>query len=255
MKLRFALFVAAGLVTHAAWAADAPFVGAWKLDPAKSRLTDQMNVESIAGKKFTVDFGGGTESVTADGTDQPGYAGTTLAISLEGPDALQVVRKKDGRVVIKADWKLDGDRLSDDFTTYAPDGTPSELKYVYDRTTPTQGFVGNWESSNVKVDFDLTITIQPYEGSGLSVISPLSDKPKHLSFDGKYYPNLASNAPKGAMYSAKRVDEHTIEITDKLDGRAVDTQQYALSADLKTLTLTIHRVGMHAPNIFVFERR
>ncbi len=254
-KLRISMALAASLVTCSVWAADAPFVGAWKLDQAKSRLTDQMKVESIEGKKFTVDFGGGAETVTADGTDQPGYAGTTLAIALEGPDALKVVRKKDGRVVIKARWKLDGDTLSDDFTSFAPDGTPSELKYVYDRTTPTKGFVGNWESASVKVDFDLTIKIQPYDGSGLSVISPLSDKPKNLSFDGKDYPNLASNAPKGAMYSAKRVDDRTLEITDKLDGKAVDTQRYALSSDLKTLTLTIHRVGMRTPNVFVFDRQ
>lgn len=254
-KLRISLVLVASLMSCTAWAADAPFVGTWKLDPSQSRLTDQMKVESVEGKKFTVDFGGGTESVTADGTDQPGYAGTTLAITLEGQDALQVVRKKDGRAVIKADWKLDGDKLSDDFTSIAPDGTPSEFKYVYDRTTPTKGFVGTWESANVKVDFDLTIKIQPYEGSGLSVISPLSDKPKNLSFDGKDTPNLASNAPKGATYSAKRMDDHTIEITDKLDGKTVDTQQYALSSDLKSLTLTIHRVGMRTPNVFVFDRQ
>jgi|SRR6185312_1820113 len=253
-KLKISLFLAASVMRCAAWAADAPFVGAWKLDHAKSRLTDQMKVESLEGKKFTVDFGGGTESVTADGTDQPGYAGTTLAVTLEGADALKVVRKKDGRVIIKADWKLEGDRLSDAFTSYAPDGTASEFKYVYQRTTPTRGFVGDWESASVKADFDLTIRIQPYAGNGLSVISPLSDQPKNLSFDDKDYPNLASNAPKGAMYSAKRMDARIVEITDKLGGKAVDTQQYMLSSDLKTLTLTIHRVGMRTPNVFVFVR-
>jgi hypothetical protein len=256
-KIRWSVFVVFSLMTPAAWAADASFVGAWKLDQAKSRLTDQMKVESVEGGKFTVDFGGATESVTADGTDQPGYGGTTLAVSIEAPDALRVVRKKDGHRLLTADWTLskDGKTLSDDFTSFAPDGTASELKYVYDRTTPTSGFAGTWESANVKVNFDLTITIQPYEGGGLSIVSPLSDKPKDLSFDGKYYPNKSSNAPKGAMYSAKRVDEHTLEITDKLDGKTVDTQQYALSSDLRTLTLTVHRTGMRMPNILVFDRQ
>ena len=256
-KLRTSLILAACLMTWAAWAADAPFVGAWKLNPTKSRLTDQMKVESAGGNTFVFDFGAGTETVAADGTDQPGYGGTTLAVTLEGPDALKVVRKKDGHVLLTANWQLskDGKELSDDFTSLAPDGSASNLKYVYQRTTAATGFAGTWESSSVKVDFDLTIKIKPYEKDGLTVISPTSDKPKNLSFDGKDYPNASSNAPTGSTYSAKRVSERTVEITDKLNGKAVDTQQYALSSDLKTLTLTIRRAGMQTPNVLVFDRQ
>jgi len=257
LKLRFPLLMAVSLMTCAAWAANAPFVGEWKLNPAKSQLTDQMKVESVGGNRYAFDFGVGAETVAADGTDQPGYGGTTLAVTLEGPDALKVVRKKDGRVVVSANWQLskDGSALSDDFTTFAPDGTPSNLKYLYQRTTATSGFTGTWESTNVKVNFGLTIKFQPYEGGGLSLISPTSDKPKNLSFDGKDYPNLSSNAPPGTTYSARRVSERSLEVTDKLTGKIMDTQEITLSSDLKTLTLAIHRTGMRAPNVFVFDRQ
>jgi hypothetical protein len=256
-KLSFSLVLAAYLVTCAAWAADAPFVGAWKLNPTKSQLTDQMKVASLGGNKYDFDFGAGDETVAADGTDQPGYGGTTLAVTLEGPDALKVVRKKDGHTLLTADWKLsqDGSALSDDFTSFAPDGSASNLKYVYKRTTATSGFAGTWESASVAVNFELVLKIQPYENDGLSIISPTSDKPKNLSFDGKDYPSLSSNSPTGSTYSAKRLNDHTVEITDKLNGKAVDTQQYMLSSDLKTLTLTIHRVGMRTPNVLVFDRQ
>jgi hypothetical protein len=126
---------------------------------------------------------------------------------------------------------------------------------VYQRTTGTSGFAGTWESSSVAVNFSLVLKIAPYDGGGLSIISPTSDKPKDLSFDGKDRPNASSNAAAGTTYSARRISEHAVEITDKLNGKIVDTQQYALSSDLKTLTLTIHRVGMHTPNIFVFDRQ
>lgn len=257
LKLGFSLAVAVSLVTCAAWGADAPFVGAWKLDPAKSRLSDQMKVESLGGDKYAFDFGAGPETVAADGSDQPGYGGTTLAVTLEGADALKVVRKKSGRMLLTADWKLskDGNSLNDDFTSFAPDGSASNLKYVYKRTTATSGFSGTWESASVAVNFALVIKFQPYGADGLSLISPASDKPKDLSFDGKDRPNLSSNAPAGSSYSARRVSERRLEVTDKLKGKLVDTQEIALSPDLKTLTLTIRRAGMQTPNIFVFERQ
>ena len=256
-KPGLSLALAALLVTCAAWSADAPFVGEWKLNPSKSRLTDQMKVESLGGNRYAFDFGAGVETVAADGSDQPGYGGTTLAVSLEGPDALRVVRKKDGHTLLTADWKLsrDGKALSDDFTSFAPDGSASNLKYVYERRTATSGFVGTWESASVKVNFALVITFKAYGADGLSLISPTSDKPKDLRFDGKDYPNMNSSAPAGSSYSAKRVNERGLEVTDKLDGKVVDTQEITLSPDLKTLTLAVHRPDTRTPNIFVFDRQ
>jgi len=257
LKLGFSWFMVLGVMTCNAWAADAPFVGAWKLSASKSRLADQMKVESVGGNRYAFDFGAGTETIAADGTDQPGYGGTTLAVTIEGPDALKVVRKKGGHLLLTADWTLskDGSALTDDFTSFAPDGAAANTKYVYQRMTPTSGFTGTWESRSVQVNFDLTIKIQPYAGDGLAIVSPTSDKPKNLSFDGKDYPNLSSSVPTGSSYSSRRVDERTLEITDKLNGKAIDTQQYALSSDLKTLTLTLHKPGMRTPNILVFVRQ
>lgn len=255
-KLGPSWILAASLVTCAAWGQDAPLVGEWKMDPAKTRLTDQMKMESAGDNKYTFDVGGGPETVTADGTDQPGYAGTTVAVTLTGPDSLRFVRKKDGRMLLTANWTLseDGSTLNDDFTSFAPDGTASNVKLAFHRTTPTSGLMGTWEGAGATVNFSLTLKIQPYGKDGLAILSSASDKPKNLRFDGKDYPNLGSNAPTGATYSAKRIDDHRLEITDKVSGKTVDTQEYALSADLKTLTLTIRRPGMRTPNIFVFER-
>ncbi|MGE5625389.1 MAG: hypothetical protein ACM3ZT_07565 [Bacillota bacterium] len=254
-KLGFSLALALSVMASAAWAAEAPFVGTWKLDPSKTTLADVMKVESAGGNKYTFDVGGGPETVTADGTDQPGYAGTTVAVTLTGPDSLKFVRKQAGRVLLTAYWKLsqDGSTLNDDFTSFAPDGSPSNVKMVFARTAGTSGLMGTWESTSAAVNFQLTITIQPYDGSGLSLI-PTSDKPKNLTFDGKDYPNLSSNAPAGSTYSARRVSARSFEMTDKVDGKVMDTREYVLSPDHKTLTVTIHKTGVRSPNILVFER-
>jgi hypothetical protein len=51
-----------------------------------------------------------------------------------------------------------------------------------------------------------------------------------------------------AASSLRRLDEHTLEVTDKKsDGKVYDTQQIKLSSDLKVLTISIHTAGRDEP--------
>lgn len=257
-KRAFRLLLVASLAAGALWAANDPFVGDWKLIPSKSKLTDQMKVESVAGNKYAFDFGDGPETIAADGTDQPaGYGGTTLSVTIEAPDSWKVVRKKDGHVLLTANWKLskDGQTLTDDFTFFASNGSASNANYVYKRTAGTSGFTGTWESTSEMVNTVFVIKVQPYEGDGLSFIDSSEEVTKNVKFDGKDYPSVGANAPPGSASSARRVDEHTLEITGKFNGKVTNTQEIKLSSDGKTLTMTIHAAGRTEPNILVFERQ
>jgi hypothetical protein len=51
------------------------------------------------------------------------------------------------------------------------------------------------------------------------------------------------------------VNEHTLEVTDKFNGKVADTQEIKLSSDSKTLTMTVHTAGRTEPNVLVFERQ
>jgi hypothetical protein len=82
----------------ALWAVDDPFLGKWKVSPAKSVLMDVMKVTSLGGNKYSFDFGGGSpETIVADGTDQPGSSGTTMSTTIISPNEWRGVRKKDGK--------------------------------------------------------------------------------------------------------------------------------------------------------------
>jgi hypothetical protein len=164
----FVLF--ACLIAGVASAANDPFVGEWKLNPSKSTLIDVMKVESAGGNKYVFDLGGGPETLMVDGTDQPGVGGTMLSVTAEGADSWKVVRKKEGRMLLTANWTLskDGKTLSDDFTTIGPDGNRSNTKFVYQRTAGTSGFAGTWESrNNATMNFAFVLKVEPYEGDGL----------------------------------------------------------------------------------------
>lgn len=94
-----------------------------------------------------------------------------------------------------------------------------------------------------------------YEGDGLSFIDPSEQETKNAKFDGKDYPNVGPNKAPGSTSSIRRVDEHTLEMTDKVNGKVMATEDIQLSSDLKTLTMTVHVGGRSKPNVMVFERQ
>jgi len=252
-KRSIQLLLVASLATGALWAANDPFVGEWKLDISRSKIFDRMKVESIGDNRYAVDLGDGRPiTVTVDGRDQPGNDGIITSVLAEQPDSWKIVNKKDGLVVVRASWKLsqDGMTLTDNFASFGPDGSPTvSLRYVYKRTdgTSSSGFVGTWESTSQTMDSVFLLKIQPYEGDGLSIIIPAQNQTENVKFDGKDYPKVASG---------RRVNEHTLEIENKANGKITGTQQLEVSSDRKTLTLTVYTAGRNEPNnILVFERQ
>jgi hypothetical protein len=251
------LFLAICLLTGTLRAEGDPFAGKWKLNPSRSTLTDEMKVQAVGPNKYALTFSGdNVETVVADGTDQPGLFGTILSVTVEAPDSWKVVRKTNGRTTIIGLWKLsvDGSTLTDSFTGYRPDGSTSNLHYVYKRAAGTSGFPGTWESITEQVNSAFELQIQPYQDDGLSFIYPGGSVIKSVKFDGKDYPGSGPNAPAGYTSSIQRVNAQTLQMTDKMNGKLRDSQQIELSPDHQALTITTSIPGRTKPNIMVFDR-
>jgi hypothetical protein len=213
-------------------------------------------VKSLGANKYALDFGGGQlETVVADGTDQPGANGTTESITVEGPHTWKLVIKKNGRTLETGIWELskDGRTLSDTLTANRSDGSTLHLEYVYNRTTAGSGFAGTWVSTSEKANSVLELQIRPYGGNGLSFINS-EHVTLNMNFDEKSYSMVGPNMPPGAVSSGRRVNERTLEVTDKIKGKTRDTRQIKLSSDFKILTMTIRPAGRTTPNILVFDR-
>jgi len=246
------------LATGMAWAAESPFIGEWKLDSSKSRMPDEMKVESKGGNTYSFDFGGGAETIVADGSDQPGgYGGTLLSVKAEAPDTWIVQRKKDGKVLIRATWKLsqDGSTLTDYYRQFESDGSTTSLDYVYQRHGGGSGFAADWQSIKETVNSPFLMQVKEFQGDGLSFTTPWEQKTTNVKFDGKDYPDEGPNANRNVSASIQRVDERTLVITDKAGGKVAYTEDFALSADLKTLTVTLRSPGRDKPLVMVFERK
>jgi hypothetical protein len=217
-----------------------------------------MKVEAAGANRYAITFfPGAVDIIVADGTDQPALSGTTLSITVKGPNNWVVIRKMMGRTLLTGYWTLseDGKTLSDDYTEYPPDGSSTHIPYVYERTAGSTGFTGTWDSDSEKVKPGIALQIQLYEGDGLSFESPDADMIEKIKFDGNDYSAVDPNAASGSASSGRRVNEHSLEITEKRKGKITGTRKIELSDDLKTLTMSVRLEGQSRPkSIFVFDR-
>jgi hypothetical protein len=117
------------------------------------------------------------------------------------------------------------------------------VHYTYERTAGSSGFLGTWDSVKEEVGTVIELTIQPYQGDGLSFESRELTLAKQITFDGR-----------DSVSSARRVNDRSLEITDKSQGKVTSTQQVELSPDLKTLTMTARQGDQSKPTVLVFER-
>jgi hypothetical protein len=245
------------LATSMATSAQSPFIGHWNFDSSRSRTPDEMKVQSQGGNKFIFDFGGGPETILADGTDQPGVQGTLLSAKQQAPDTWIVERKKDGRLMLRATWKLsaDGNTLTDYYREFESDGSTLSLDYVYQRVGAGSGFAADWQSIKETRNTPLSLDVKAWEADGLSFNTPEQRHPENLNFDGKDHPEEGSNPAQGPAVAAQRVDEHHLVITHKYDAKLTVTEDVQLSADLKTLTITMHFAGRAKPDVMVYQRQ
>lgn len=237
-----------------AWAAENPFIGEWKLDPSKTRMPDEMKVQNKGGNKYAFDFGGGVETIAVDGSDQPGCCGTQLSVKPEAADTWIVERKKDGKLLLRATWKLSKDQstLTDYYREFEADGETHSMDYVYRRTgSGGSGFAADWQSVKETMNSPYLMEVKAFEGDGLSFTTVSEHQTENLKIDGKDY----ANGGAGVTSSMRRVDGRKLVKTVKLNGKVIEIDQIGLSNGNKTLMITKQIPGHDKSIVMVFERK
>ena len=119
------------------------------------------------------------------------------------------------------------------------------------QTKPADPWVGTWKTDVAKSKYSPgptptapgTVTIER-SGTGMKTTIDGTDpqgKPIRTetvwAFDGKDNPVKGAPAPNTTA-AYKRIDDHTFEVTTKVDGKPTVTTRVVVSADGKTLTAT-----------------
>jgi hypothetical protein len=257
MKHFYASLALACLLTGTLWAADDPFVGKWKLNVEKSKVTgEQTKIEDLGGNKYKWTSGNVTNTYTTDGTDQPNQFGNTVAITPVDANNWKMVIKKDGRVLSSMTHTLSADGKTQTIkgTGNKPDGTTEDFTVVMKKISGGSGWGGTWEDTDVKFTSPDEWDIQAYEGDGLSFNLPAYKDVLSMKFDGKDYEEKGPNVAAGSMTSGKRVNPHTLEVTNKVKDKVMDHTKFELSPDGKTLTLTVNETGQSKAQTYVYDK-
>jgi hypothetical protein len=251
------VFLSVWVLSGSLLAGDDPFVGTWKLNADKSKLTGfQEKIEDLGDNKYRFTIGHNVETIAVDGEDHPTNYGT-WALKKEGPNTWKSVDKIDGKVISTATWTI-----SDDGQTFTAvtqgvknDGSTYESQFTAKRIDGTSGLVGTWGSADTKRRAPAGWVIKPYEADGLSFISPTDREEIDLKFDEKEYPDKGAQVAPHSTMSARRVDERNIEMFGKVDGKLVYSELWKVSDDGTMLAIGVRLTGDTISETDIYERQ
>jgi len=236
MKTILLLASLLALPASAAFAADSPWTGTWKLDPAKSHFTGQTFTYSKGpgellhyedGSTASFDFG-------LDGKEYKSWANRTFSWTPAGRNAWDAVNKADGKVLSKGHITLseDGKTLNMTFTGTKPDGSTYHEEDTYTRVSGTDGLLGTWRSSKVQ---------GPYGPQSFVISSPAAGTLRYYipdmkataegAIDGTDLPVSGPDIPPGMTIGFKQVTPTKHKYTMKIDGKPDTYGVQTISAD------------------------
>src|SRR5512135_2972600 len=104
-------------------AADAPYIGKWKLNPAKSQVTGQtVTIEKTASGLMRFEMSGVSYTFNVDGKEYPTPDGGTASWKALDANMWEVTIRMNGKEAAVIKLSLEGNTLSSSASVKKPDG-------------------------------------------------------------------------------------------------------------------------------------
>ena len=234
--MKIGTIVCAMTLAPVIFAADAPWVGKWKLNPAKSQLTGEtLTIEKTSSGMISQTNEGSTTTFKLDGKEYPTPDGGTIAIKETSPDTWEFTQRMHGKVIVTGKESFKGDTLTASVTVNKPDGGTIQQSSVSTRVSGGPGFFGKWKSKETR-PAAAVLEITANGADGVTVNYPEFGFACSAKFDGKDYPGAGQLAGPKTTYSFKSTGPRSFEMTSKTDGKPIYVDTFTVSADGKTLT-------------------
>jgi hypothetical protein len=259
MRIRLAtLLVIVLAVGGSLAAAENPFAGTWKLNPAKSKLTgDTMKFEKTASGAIRNSASGVSYTFNVDGKEYTGPFGEAIVWKQIDDSTWQTTYTQKGILLSTDTTKLspDGRTMTIVSRGTKPSGEKFEDTTVYERIAGDKGLLGRWRDKQVKIGSPETLEIRPSGQDGLGFTSLGYKWTCDAQFDGKDHPVTGPTIPAGITVVLKHAGPRSFELLMKKSGKPLFRETYTASEDGRTLTVAGSAVAVNEPYTEVFERQ
>lgn len=255
-SLRIGLVVA--LATPGFATAQAPYVGNWKLNPAKSDF-GQLTVvyEPVSGGGFKATMDGVSYTFMLNGRETTTPWGYTAAWKSAGANAWEVVNRTNGQL-----FSTDTVRISDDGNTLTVEsrivkatGETSNDRMTLNRVSGGPGLAGTWKASKLNSSSPASLEIAASGSDGLMIKFVDMNGQCDAKFDGNDHPVVGPTFPSGWTCALARRGDRSLDVTWKKDGQLLYRNTLTVSEDGQTLTETGGAAGTNEKVKVVYDRQ
>jgi hypothetical protein len=239
-------------------AAENPFAGTWKLNPAKSKLTgDTMKYEKTASGAIRNSASGVSYTFNVDGKEYTGPFGEAIVWKQIDDSTWQTTYTQKGILLSTDTTKLspDGKTMTVVSKGTKPSGETFQDTTVYERISGEKGLLGGWRDKQVKVSSPGTYVLTPSRKDGLLFKSLGYNSTCDAQFDGKDYPVTGPTVGEGVTLALKHIGPRSFKLLMKNKGKPFVRETYTVSQDGRTLTVAGSAVAVNEPYTAVFERQ
>jgi hypothetical protein len=154
----------------------------------------------------------------------------------------------------------DGKTLTEEMEGKLADGTSSKRTASFERSSgDPNGLAGVWKIKSLRSSKPARIIYEAVGNNALRVIDERAASSNYvMTLDSKPAPVTGEAVIPNMMVAAKQVNDNTIEATNSREGTVSGKQTLALSANGRTLTITMTTIttaGNREPTVRVFEKQ
>jgi len=229
--------------------AQSPFDGTWKTNPSQAKRSHKPMVFYISQGWYHCVSCTPAYDVQADGQDHAvtGHAFDTVSVTVVDPHTFSFVSKIGGKVVVESTRTVsaDGKTLTMKITDH-PKNSDGAIVHEIEATRSGMAPAGVHATSGdwivVKETGNASPHLITYKVTGDSIsMSDTIGQSYTAKFDGADYP--VSGAYSWDAVSLKKINDHTIEKTDKHDGKVINVSKLTVSGKSMTIDVTAEPSG------------
>jgi len=231
------------LLLPAAALASSAFDGTWKTRLDSMRVSGTPDTFQVAGGTYLCSSCTPIIQVPADGaphsvSGHPYY--DSVAVRVLSPSSVEIIDRKLGREVYDMTYVVSADGTT--LTAKLSDKTGAQLalvSFTARRVAAAPGGAhavsGSWQPDQLSAANDAVRTIT-YRMTPDDFSMQWNGQSYSARFDGNQYP--VAGDPGHTTVTVRKIDEHTVEETDRREGQVTDEIRMAAAADGRTMVIT-----------------